>query len=49
MKLLWTSDLKINCVHVTDVAKAILHSFKNLKPGQTFNLSDESDLTQGNI
>jgi hypothetical protein len=49
MKLLWTSELKINCVHVTDVAKAILHSFQKVEVGSIYNLSDESDLSQGSF
>jgi len=49
MKLLWTSELRINCVHVTDVAKAILFCFQKAKVGSIFNLSDSSDLSQGSF
>jgi len=49
MKLLWTAELRINCVHVIDVAKAIIFSCQKLKAGSIFNLSDESDLSQGSF
>lgn len=46
MKLLWTGDLRINCVHVTDVARAIWHLFLHGNKGDVYNLSDKSDLSQ---
>lgn len=46
MKLLWSGDMKINCVHVTDCARAIWHLFLNGKKGDVFNLADKTDLTQ---
>lgn len=46
MKLLWTGDLKINCVHVSDVAQAIWHLWEKGKTGDVFNLADKSDLNQ---
>jgi len=49
MKLLWNSELKINCVHVVDVAKSIIHCFKNVKTGSIYNISDSSDLSQGSF
>jgi len=49
MKLLWTSELKINCVHVSDVAKSIIHCWEKVESGSLYNLSDESDLTQGSF
>jgi len=49
MKLLWNSELRINCVHVTDVARAIIFSFEKGKINSLYNLSDESDLSQGSF
>jgi len=49
MKLLWTSELRINSVHVVDVAKAIIFCFQKAKVGSIYNLSDGSDLSQGSF
>lgn len=57
MKLLWTKDLKLNTVHVLDVARALWHvsATKEEKGGRTqpltakeiYNLSDKGDTDQG--
>ncbi|XP_020293084.1 uncharacterized protein LOC109859338 [Pseudomyrmex gracilis] len=50
MKLLWGPDLHMNTVHVTDVVRAIWHvANKPETIGQTYNLVDEGDTTQGFI
>eukprot|EP01094_Clydonella_sp_ATCC50884_P005000 TRINITY_DN13982_c0_g1_i1.p2 TRINITY_DN13982_c0_g1~~TRINITY_DN13982_c0_g1_i1.p2 ORF type:complete len:369 (-),score=115.00 TRINITY_DN13982_c0_g1_i1:53-1159(-) len=46
MKLLWSGDLRINCVHVDDVSRAIVHVAQNADAGAVYNLADKSDLTQ---
>ena len=43
MKLLWTSKLRLNTVHVHDVAAAIIHLIDKGVPGQIYNLADKSD------
>jgi len=43
---LWTGDLKINCVHVVDVVRAIWMACTTFPSGSVFNLADKSDLTQ---
>ncbi|KAJ3130940.1 hypothetical protein HK100_007139 [Physocladia obscura] len=60
MKLLWTKDLKINTVHVTDVARALwsatvteadggLRKSPIAPKGEVYNLCDKSDSDQGSI
>ncbi|KAL0104797.1 hypothetical protein PUN28_016440 [Cardiocondyla obscurior] len=50
MKLLWGPDLHMNTVHVKDVARAIWHVTSRPETiGQTYNLVDEGDSTQGSI
>lgn len=50
MKLLWGPDLHMNTVHVRDVARAIWHVVNRPETmGQTYNLVDEGDSTQGSI
>ncbi|KAJ3115417.1 hypothetical protein HK100_001353 [Physocladia obscura] len=60
MKLLWTKDLKINTVHVTDVARALwsatvaeadggLRKTPIPLKGEVYNLCDKSDSDQGSI
>jgi len=49
MKLLWSSNLKINTVHVNDVAKALWHIATKCPAGEIYNLADKSDTTQGSI
>lgn len=43
MKFLWSGDLKINTVHVHDVAKALFHLCKHGEAGAVYNLSDKSN------
>jgi len=47
MKFLWTEDLKINTVHVRDVAKALWHLAQKGQVGGIYNLADKADLDQG--
>ncbi|XP_065183945.1 aurachin B dehydrogenase-like [Sycon ciliatum] len=47
MKLLWTKDLRINTVHVTDVCRALWHLRDASESGQVFNLADKTDTSQG--
>lgn len=50
MKLLWGPDLHMNTVHVRDVARAIWHVANRPETiGQTYNVVDEGDSTQGSI
>jgi nucleoside-diphosphate-sugar epimerase len=51
MKCLWTPELKINCVHVEDVCRAIWLAGTNsaFKSGDIYDLADSSDLDQGKI
>lgn len=50
MKLLWGPDLHMNTVHVRDVVRAIWHVANRSETiGQTYNLVDEGDSTQGSI
>ncbi|CEG68673.1 hypothetical protein RMATCC62417_04885 [Rhizopus microsporus] len=55
MKCLWSKDLKLNTVHVRDVARASWHLtqwyFDQQKEGKTviFNLADKQDTDQGII
>ncbi|XP_020601655.1 sterol-4-alpha-carboxylate 3-dehydrogenase, decarboxylating-like [Orbicella faveolata] len=49
MKLLWTKDLKMSTVHVTDVCRALWHLTSHGKSGDVFNLADKGDSTQGSI
>ena len=51
MEFLWTKDLRINTVHVLDVAKAVWHTANwyvgNDKTGAyVFNLADDNDTDQ---
>ncbi|XP_028161165.1 uncharacterized protein LOC114353382 isoform X3 [Ostrinia furnacalis] len=50
MKLLWTADLKMNTVHVTDVCRAAWtlgrHSDANR---QVYNVVDDANTTQGSL
>ncbi|ETO24619.1 nucleotide diphosphate sugar epimerase family protein [Reticulomyxa filosa] len=43
MKFLWTASLKINTVHVRDVAAAIWVACTESKPGRCYNLSDKGN------
>eukprot|EP00042_Codosiga_hollandica_P036012 m.271446 g.271446 ORF g.271446 m.271446 type:complete len:388 (-) comp54778_c0_seq2:191-1354(-) len=49
MKLLWTNKLRLNTVHVEDVAAALWHVSTSGALGQAYNLADKSDSTQGSI
>eukprot|EP00054_Salpingoeca_dolichothecata_P016831 m.99277 g.99277 ORF g.99277 m.99277 type:complete len:365 (-) comp22163_c0_seq1:351-1445(-) len=49
MKLLWTEKLRLNTVHVHDVAKALWHVAEKGEQGAVYNLADKSDSTQGSI
>jgi len=49
MEFLWDKDLKLNTVHVRDVAAALWHLATKGKPGSTYNLADENDTTQGSV
>jgi len=49
MKFLWSGDLKINTVHVLDVARALFHLCTNGESGQVYNLADKSDTDQERV
>jgi len=49
MEFLWDKDLKINTVHVTDVAAALWHLTKNGTAGDVYNLCDTNDTDQGTV
>jgi nucleoside-diphosphate-sugar epimerase len=50
MKLLWGPDLHMNTIHVRDVVRAMWHVANRPETvGQTYNLVDEGDSTQGSI
>jgi nucleoside-diphosphate-sugar epimerase len=49
MKFLWSADLRLNTVHVSDVVKAIWHCVLNVNAPATFNLTDEADTTQRSL
>eukprot|EP01080_Neovahlkampfia_damariscottae_P005434 gene5434-9247_t len=49
MKFLWSGDLRINTVHVSDVASATLLLLQKGINGETYNLCDSCDSTQGSI
>jgi len=49
MKFLWSADLKMNTVHVTDVCKALWHIATKCPKGEIYNLADKNDSTQGSI
>jgi hypothetical protein len=49
MKLLWTKDLQVNCVHADDMVRAAWVACKQIAPGTTLNLADSSKLDQGKL
>ncbi|KAK7866504.1 hypothetical protein R5R35_014366 [Gryllus longicercus] len=50
MKLLWSKDLKMNTVHVTDLCRALWHlATRDDTIGQIYNIVDQGDSTQGTI
>jgi len=49
METLYSSSLRVNTVHVDDVAKALAFLCKNGKSGDVFNLADPNETDQGKI
>ncbi|XP_013771849.1 uncharacterized protein LOC106457008 isoform X1 [Limulus polyphemus] len=49
MKLLWTKDMKMNTIHVTDLCRAIWHVFTNGSNREIYNVVDKGDTTQGKM
>lgn len=49
MEFLWNESLRINTVHVQDVAGAIWYVLCSEVSGETFNLVDDNDTTQGKL
>jgi len=49
MKFLWSADLKLTTVHVHDVCKALWHVATQCPAGESYNLADKTDSTQGTI
>lgn len=49
MKLLWTEKLRLNTVHVNDVARALWHVALHGEQGAIYNVADPADSTQGTI
>lgn len=49
MKFLWDKDLRLNTVHVADVARACWLAARGAPPGSVFNLADAGDLSQGRL
>ncbi|OHS99901.1 NAD dependent epimerase/dehydratase [Tritrichomonas foetus] len=49
MKFLWSGDLQINTVHVTDVCKAIWFLQEKGKVGEIYNLADSNKTTQEKV
>lgn len=49
MKLLWTKDLQMNTVHVSDVVSALWHLSTAGSTGEVYNLADQGFTTQGKI
>lgn len=46
MKLLWSGDLRINTVHVTDAARALWHLCLHAQSGTAYNLADKNETNQ---
>mmetsp|Transcript_9453 Transcript_9453/g.10437 ORF Transcript_9453/g.10437 Transcript_9453/m.10437 type:complete len:369 (-) Transcript_9453:79-1185(-) len=49
MEFLWTKTLKINTVHVRDVATAVFFLCEKGESGAVYNLADKSETDQGSI
>jgi len=49
MTSLYTKDMRVNTVHVKDVAKALWFLCENGASGEVFNLADSGDTDQGTI
>lgn len=47
MKFLWSSDLKLNVVHVLDVCRALWLAASAFPAGSLYNLADKTDMDQG--
>lgn len=49
MEFLWGEELRINAIHVQDVAALLWHLACGAEPGHTYNGVDDSDLSQGDF
>jgi dTDP-D-glucose 4,6-dehydratase len=49
MELLWGEGLRINTVHVQDAAAALYHLLCSGTKGETYNLVDKGDTSQGSL
>lgn len=49
MKMLWDEKLRINTVHVTDVARAVVWLCQRGKTGEIYNLVDDGNTRQGEV
>lgn len=49
MKLLWTRDIQMNTVHVTDLCRAIWHLCRHGKTGQVYHVVDKGNTIQGKL
>jgi len=49
MDYLWDKDLRINTVHVADVAAALWHLTQKGALGEVYNLADSNDTDQGSV
>ncbi len=50
MKLLWTKDLRMNTVHVTDIARALwLLGATGGEGGEVYNVVDSGDTSKPNF
>lgn len=49
MKLLWTKDLRMDTVHVSDLCRAIWHVCLHGKSGDIYNVVDQGNTTQGKV
>jgi nucleoside-diphosphate-sugar epimerase len=49
MKFLWDEKLKLNTVHVRDVAKALWHLSQKGTVGNIYNLADKAETDQGSF
>ncbi|KAK7074973.1 hypothetical protein SK128_004905 [Halocaridina rubra] len=49
MKILWDENLRINTVHVTDIARAVIWLCQQGKTAQIYNVVDEANTKQGDI
>lgn len=49
MEFLWSEELRIHTVHVQDAAAAMWHLCCTGEVGETYNLVDENDTTQGKL